>query len=275
MPSVDLRTRRDDKIEPCDAGNVPPQPAQRTVPLGDQGSEATNASTTDAQIIVTLQPGAVAAQPPDTSVSLTITPLDPATVAPIPVPQKAVSNAYQVGLVYQPSQTPVTKVGNATIALTAATTGETLLYSSDGAAWQETPARPFGNTHGLIGGFAGPGYYAVAAPPNTSTTAAGSTGASGSTGVLLAVAVVGVAAVVVAGVVLRGRRRGAAARSRSGGGGGGGGGRGGGGRGGGGRGGGGHGRGGGHDRRGGGGWGVGGCAAGAGRWRRRCGRTSC
>jgi len=189
------------------AGNVPPQPAQRTVPLGDQGSEATNASTTDAQIIVTLQPGAVAAHLPDTSVSLTITPLDAATVAPIPAPQKAVSNAYQVVLVYQPSQTPVTKVGNATIALTAATTGQTLLYSSDRTAWQETPARPFGNTHGLVGGFAGPGYYAVAAPPNTSTTAAGSSGVRGSTGVLLAVGVVAVAAVVVAGVVLRRRRR--------------------------------------------------------------------
>jgi hypothetical protein len=74
------------------ADNVPPQPAQRTIPLGEIGSEVTNASTTDAQIILTLPAGAVAVHPPDTAVALTITPHDAATLAPLASPLRAAGN---------------------------------------------------------------------------------------------------------------------------------------------------------------------------------------
>jgi hypothetical protein len=199
------------------ADNVPPEPAQRTIPLGEGGSEATNASTTDAQIILTLPAGAVPAHPPDTAVALTITPLDAGTLAPVSAPLRPASNAYQVSFVYQPSQSPVSTVSNATIAMTAASQGESLLHSADGTQWQTKSARPFGNTHGLVGPFTGPGYYVVATPPPTTTTAAGR-GGSGSGAVVLVAAVVGAGAVGLVAVALRSRSdaKRSAARSRRG-----------------------------------------------------------
>jgi hypothetical protein len=200
------------------AGNTPPQPAQRSLPLGSGGSEATNASTNDAQIIVGLPTGAVAAHPPDTSVTLTITPLDPATVpAPLPPDQQAVSNAYSVTLAYQPSQAAVTTLTNttgATIALTAALSGENLLYSADGHQWTKADSRPFGNTHGLTSTFLGPGYYLVTAPPTATTTTAGAGGGGRAGAVVGVVLLVGVVVVALAAGSWFRRRQAQAAKGR-------------------------------------------------------------
>jgi hypothetical protein len=199
------------------AGNTPPQPAQRSLPLGSGGSEATNASTNDAQIIVGLPTGAVAAHPPDTSVTLTITPLDAATVAPLPPGQQAVSNAYSVTLAYQPSQAAVTTLTNttgATIALTAALSGENLLYSADGHQWTKADSRPFGNTHGLTSTFLGPGYYVVTAPPTATTTTAGAGGGGRAGAVVGVVLLVGVVVVALAAGSWFRRRQAQAAKGR-------------------------------------------------------------
>ena len=185
------------------AGNQAPDRAERTVPLGGQGSDATNASTSDTQVILTLPPGAIAAHPPDTSVQLKLVPLDPGTLpAPLPAGLKAAGNAYQVTLVDQPSGTPVVSLATPasappTIALTAAITGDTLLFSTDGRQWQTVPSRPFGSTHGLTATFTQPGYFLVAydATKATTTTAPSSGTGGGSGGFVAAL----VASVVVAG----------------------------------------------------------------------------
>ena len=189
------------------AGNQPPEAAERTVPLTAEGNEATNASTTDAQIIVTLPTATVPANPPDTAILLKLTPLDAATLAPLPEGLKAHSNAYQVTMTFQPSGTPVTgiKTGPA-VAMTASGTSTKLLFSADGRGWQEIPGRPFGSTQGLTGGFNGPGYYLVAAPPSaTPTTTAPAGGSGGAAGVVVGVAALG--AVGVAAYTLRSRRQ--------------------------------------------------------------------
>lgn len=197
--------------------NQPPQAVDRTVPIGNQGSEPTVASTPDAQIIVTLPQGAIGGHPPDTAVILGITPADAGTLGPLPAGLRVVGNAYRVSLVYQPSLTPVTQVGApATIALTAASQGDVLLYSPDGRAWQTSAARPFGATHGLIGPMAAPGYYLVTASRSVTTIApSGRGGGNGSavTVVVLAVVVVGVGAVAVV-VALRSRSRSRSRRRR-------------------------------------------------------------
>ncbi|MGH9223120.1 MAG: hypothetical protein ACRD2W_04910, partial [Acidimicrobiales bacterium] len=92
------------------AGNQPPETAERNVPLTDEGNEATNASTPDAQIIVTLPTGAVPPQPPDSTVALRLVPVDPAPLGPLPAGLVAQSNAYQLSMTYQPSGEPVTEI---------------------------------------------------------------------------------------------------------------------------------------------------------------------
>ena len=197
--------------------NQPPESAERTIPLSDDGSEAANASTTDAQIIVTLPRGAVLAHPPDTALALKITPFDAPAVAPLPPDQRPVSNAYQVSMTYQPSQAPVPKVDSSTaIAMTAASDGDSLLYLPPGAQqWQTIASRAFGNTHGRTGSFPGPGHYVVVASPAvTTTTAPGGPAKSGSGGVVAVVGVVIAAAGVGGAVAVRSRRKAAAARTR-------------------------------------------------------------
>lgn len=194
------------------AGNAPPEPVQRSIPLGPAGSQATNASTNDAQIIVGLPDGALAAHPSDKSVLLTITPLDPATLAPLPPGQAAVSNAYSLTLAYEPSQAPITTLAsaaNATVALTAGLQGENLLYSFDGHEWDPVDARPFGNTHGLTGAFIGPGYYVVTGSPSSTTTRAPGTagGGSGAAGTVVGVVVIVLVVVVAVAAGLWFRRR--------------------------------------------------------------------
>lgn len=190
------------------AGNQRPESAERNVPLGEQGSEATNASTPDAQVIVTLPTGAIPARPPDTTVTLRLTPHDAATLASVPAPLRVVSNAYQLTLVYQPSGTPVAQLGaNASIALTAASQGDGLHFSADGTRWQGVPGvRPFGATHGMVGPVQGDGYYVVTASPAVSatTTTHASAGPDGGRDSGRAVAVAAVAAAAVAGVVAAG-----------------------------------------------------------------------
>lgn len=199
--------------------NQPPTSAERTIPVTGQGSEAANASTTDAQIIVTLPQGAIPGHPPDTAVLLRIVPLDAAAAALLPAGMRAVSNAYQVSIAYQPSQAAVARVDPAAIiALTAASDGDGLLYLAPGSQqWQPVQARSFGNTLGQTGPFHGPGDYVVTASPAvaTTTSAAATAAQRGGSGgaVLVAVGLAAVAAAIGATLFLRSRRQ-AAGRPR-------------------------------------------------------------
>ena len=199
--------------------NQPPQAADRTIPLGAGGSEAANASTTDAQIIVTLPQGAIAAHPPDTAVLLKITPLDVGALGVgLPRDLRAVSNAYQVTLADQPSGAAVASVDPSTIiALTAASNSDGLLYLAPGSQqWEVIPSRAFGNTHGQTGPFKGAGAYVVTASPSvTDTTVPGTKASGGSGGMLIAgVALVAVGVLLAVGRFVMLRRRAKARRTR-------------------------------------------------------------
>ena len=145
------------------AGNVPPAPAEREFPLGPEGSTASNASTDDAQAIAGLDTGSVPPSPGETGVVVRLTPGDATALAPLPPGLRAVSNAYQVGLAYLPSQTPIDRLARkGTIALTAAEAGDRLLYSPDGKAWQEIAFRPYGTDNGLFTELESVGWFVVA-----------------------------------------------------------------------------------------------------------------
>ena len=182
--------------------NVAPKAVEREIALGPEGAPASNVSTDDAQAIVGLTPGSVPANPADTAVSVAVTPGDAGALGPLPPGLRAVSNAYRVRLTYVPSQTPLSRLGaKGTIALTAAETGDRLLYSADGQTWQELAFRPFGTNHGLFAELDTPGWYLVAASPALATPGGGGDGSGAWRTALLVLA--GVAPIVGAILVVR------------------------------------------------------------------------
>ncbi|MDP1805974.1 MAG: hypothetical protein Q8K72_12455, partial [Acidimicrobiales bacterium] len=131
--------------------NVVPKPVERDVSLAADGVAATNAATDDAQAIVGLDMGSVAASPPDTAVKVRIIPEDAGALGALPAGLRAVSNAYRVEMAYVPSGTSVERLAvPGTVALTAAETGDRMLFSPDGQAWQEVTFRPYGQDHGVF-----------------------------------------------------------------------------------------------------------------------------
>ena len=180
--------------------NVAPKPVEREVPLGPEGVAATNASTDDAQAIVGLDKGSVPANPPDTAVKVRIIPDDAGALGPLPTGLRAVSNAYRVELAYVPSGTAVDRLATkGTVALTAADTGDRMLFSADGQTWQEVAFRPYGQDHGLFTELETPGWFVVAS--SMSATAGDGGGSDALRTVLLVLA--GVAPVIGAILVLR------------------------------------------------------------------------
>ena len=179
--------------------NVAPKPVERDVPLGPGGAPATNAATDDAQAIVGLNQGSVAANPPETGVKVRIVPGDAGTLGPLPQGLRVVSNAYRVELAYVPSGTAVTRLAEkGTIALTGADSGDRLLYSADGQTWQELAARPYGTDHGLYAELDGAGWFVMAASPAISPPGGDGGGSDLARTVLLVIAAV----VPIVGAVL-------------------------------------------------------------------------
>ena len=183
--------------------NSPPVEAVQDVALDEVGSKASNAATPDGQAIVGLDTGSVPPDPPDTAVVVRVSPLDAATLAPLPGGLRAEGNAYRVTMAYQPSGREVTALARpGTIALTAAAPAATLLFSPDGSRWQEIEARPFGDSNGLFAQLTSPGLYLSASHNSARTAGSSGDGGGGSGGIvvaLLLIAIVGVALGLLAG----------------------------------------------------------------------------
>ena len=188
--------------------NVAPSAATRDVPLAVDGSPFVNVTPEDAQAILLIEPRAVAPHPPDTTITVAVTPLDVLTLGPLPKDMTTQSNAYQVTVTYQPSGQEVTDVtvDTSSMAVVASGPSDFLLYSRDGQSWAKRQTTPLGLGHGLETRFAGPGYYVV-----TSVAGAGGGGASP----LVVVLVLLAPPIVVGGFVLRSRRAKAAASAKA------------------------------------------------------------
>ena len=177
--------------------NVAPRPIEQEFPLGPGGVAATNAATPDAQAILGLDEGSVAPHPPDTAVRARVTPVDAATLGPLPSGLEFVSNAYRVELTYAPSGTPVEGLAPpGTLALTAAGTANRFLYSPDGQTWEERAFRPYGQDHGLFAELHAVGWFVLA-----TTAGQASTGGGGSD-LVRAVLLVLAAVVPIVGAIL-------------------------------------------------------------------------
>jgi hypothetical protein len=83
--------------------NQPPQGASVAVPMAAAGSESVSVATGDAQAFFIAAQGAFPARPEQRSVSVTITPEDPAEFGPAPDGLVVDGNAYSFEARYQPS----------------------------------------------------------------------------------------------------------------------------------------------------------------------------
>jgi len=153
------------------SGNTKPGPATVDIALRAGKSDASSAFTADSQLVINITAGAFAPHGADTAVRAVLTPLDPATLGPVPPGLFADGNAYRIGLTYQPSNTAVdTVAGQGSISLTVPNPGLVLLYSSDGRTWTTLASQTVAATSTVFATFNNPGWYLVGAGPTAVTT---------------------------------------------------------------------------------------------------------
>lgn len=192
------------------ASNKAPASARFTLDLTPEGSQLGAFSTSDGQINLVLSEGAVPARSGQTGVEVTVDPVDPATLGPVPSGLVTAGNAYRIQASYQPSGEEVQALGGQSsvgllypLLATAVADpgGHQVLSSADGRAWEALQSTDTPGTHQVSAGLARTGYVVVGVAPS-----AGESGTDPRNRILLVGT--GVAIVVVAtAVVLRLRER--------------------------------------------------------------------
>jgi len=186
-----------------------PLASARTAPVGLQSSEP------DPQLVVSLPAGAIPPRPGDATVHVAITPLDPATLGPLPAGagMGPDGNAYRADFVYEPSGQPVGALASpGNVFLVVPSPGHGIAFSADGGSWQLLETQQLGARNAMGAVFSKPGYYLAAAgivPPTRSNPPGGK--GIGTTA-LLAGAGAALLVAVLAGVVLLRRGRAGARR---------------------------------------------------------------
>jgi hypothetical protein len=192
------------------ASNKPPASGRFTLEFTPEGSQLGAFSTPDGQVNLVLSQGAAPPRPGQTSVEVTVEPVDPATLGPVPSGLVSAGNAYLIAVSYQPSGDKVeTLGGQSSVGLVypllntavADPGGHQVLSSADGRAWEALPSTDTPGTHQVSARLARTGYVQVGVAPS----AAGS-GSDPRNRILLLGS--GVAVVIVAAaLVLRLRER--------------------------------------------------------------------
>jgi hypothetical protein len=153
------------------AGNVVPTPIHRDEVLGPAGSPQDGIASSDGQLVVNLPAGAIPLNGPVAKAAVTITPLDPATLGPLPAGSAPDGNAYRVeitsGLPAQPVAA-LAKPGTALLTVPQPTTK--VFFSPDGRDWQEVDLFAVNNIMVSLKLPAG-GYFLASAAPITVTSA--------------------------------------------------------------------------------------------------------
>jgi hypothetical protein len=193
------------------SGNVKPQKVSVPIAMRDGATITASVATSEGQFLANLGVGAIAGQGADNVVTATVTPLDPATLAPPPPGLAADGNAYRLDLVYGPSGQPVpslAKPGNVVIVVPSHATA--LLFSPDGKTWQTVDSQTVAGTSTIGASLQQPGYFLPVAPPDQ-VLPGGPQKSGSSTGTIIVVVLVTVAlaaALVLAPILLRRRRGG-------------------------------------------------------------------
>jgi hypothetical protein len=200
------------------ASNKAPASLRVSVELTATGSRLGAFSTSDGQLNLVLSEGAVPASQSQTSVAVSIDPVDPATLGPAPSGLIVAGNAYRIQASYRPSGGKVTALGGrSSVGLVypllatavADPSGHLVLASADGRSWQRLRSTDTPGIHQVSAELDTTGYVAAAVPPAD----AGDGGGNGRGRVLLLASAVA-ALLVLAALLVRRRlaTTGAAAR---------------------------------------------------------------
>ena len=143
--------------------NKPPPGQSATLELRPQGSLAAEVSTDDLQAIITFPAGSVGPQPGESSVTVTITPLDANTIAAAPSGRNFDGNAYRFGAVYTVSGKPAALTQPVTVVLRYAVHARTVLRF-EGDSWTALKSTVFTGSQQLVANSERLGIFASAAP---------------------------------------------------------------------------------------------------------------
>lgn len=165
--------------------NKPPSAGTGSIDIGP-GDTGGSVTTPDGQCQMVFDANSVPLEAGQTSVKITMTPIDPSTVGPPPAGGFVYdSNAYQVSATYQPSGQAITAL-SATIVLTYAT-GADRIVQWTGSSWNSLPSTPNTQSNQLFAGVASLGTFATVVLGGTNDT--GVTPSS-SSGVLTAIEII-------------------------------------------------------------------------------------
>ncbi|HZC99913.1 MAG TPA: hypothetical protein VFA46_06890 [Actinomycetes bacterium] len=192
------------------AGNKPPSAARAVVRLTASGSAVSAIATGDGQASLVLEAGAIAPSPGQREVAVSITPVDPGTLAPAPPGLLLAGNAYRIRLAYRPSGAAARLAGRATAVLVfpllaspvASSFDYTMLASPDGKAWTRQSSTATPGSHQVSAVLPAPGYVVAAVPP-----APPAAPASPNRIPLIAVLAAAAAVIIIAAAVLARRLR--------------------------------------------------------------------
>ena len=152
--------------------NKPPATGRFEVPMRATGSQLGAFSTSDGQYNVVFSQNAFAPSRGQTTVFAAVTPLDPATMGPVPAGLVPAGNAYRLQARYAPSGRAIQGFsGEVSVTLVYPLGGlpvsaaHTLLYSRDAKAWTELDTSDAPGAHTASGRLPGLGYLLVAVPP--------------------------------------------------------------------------------------------------------------
>jgi hypothetical protein len=201
------------------ASNKAPASLRVSVELTATGSRLGAFSTSDGQLNLVLSEGAVPASQSQTSVAVSIDPVDPATLGPAPSGLIVAGNAYRIQASYRPSGGKVTALGGrSSVGLVypllatavADPSGHLVLASADGRSWQRLRSTDTPGIHQVSAELDTTGYVAAAVPP----AGAGDGGGGNGRGRVLLLASAVAALLVLAALLVRRRlaTTGAAAR---------------------------------------------------------------
>lgn len=153
--------------------NRPPSSGQATRDLDPAGRSAGAVATGDAQCTVILNDGALAAGPVGQTVTVTITPLDAASIGPAPARMRFDGNACRFDAVYGKHGAVPQFKRPVTVVLRYATGGTQIVRAVPGGtpAWQPIRSVQYaGHLHLLVADVATLGTFAPVAPAGTPFT---------------------------------------------------------------------------------------------------------
>ena len=177
-------------------GNVKPGASSTDVDLLANGSKASGLLSSDSQLVINLQAGAVPANAGDNRVTVKFVPLDASKLGRLTPPMRPDGNAYRVEMSYKPSGAPVatlTAPGNVLVVVPEP--ADTILFSEDGRAWKQLASRHESASGAESAAFASPGYY-LAGTRQPLPSPVGTSGRG--YGTVVVIVVVGLLAIVLA-----------------------------------------------------------------------------